>query len=86
MNDVKIYTTSSCSFCNSAKELFKKLGVPFEEINLDNNPELRLKLSQENNGWRSVPMIFINGKFMRGFDDINALHKNGELKKILNLT
>ncbi|KAB8033423.1 glutaredoxin [Fluviispira multicolorata] len=81
---VKIYTTTVCPYCNAAKNLFKSLGVTYEEINLDNDPDLRTKLSIDNNGWRTVPMIFIGDKFIGGFDDANKLYKNGELSKLLS--
>ncbi|WP_286190603.1 glutaredoxin 3 [Fluviispira vulneris] len=81
---VKIYTTTVCPYCNAAKSLFKSLGVNYEEINLDNDPDLRAKLSKENNGWRTVPMIFIGDKFIGGFDDTNKLYKSGELSKLLS--
>lgn len=83
MSKVVIYTTNSCPYCQSAKNLFRKLNVTFEEVSLNDNHELRQKLSKENNGWRTVPMIFINDKFMGGFDDVNKLHESGELKKLL---
>ncbi len=74
-----------CPYCVAAKNLFKSLNITFEEINLEENPELRIKLSQENKGWRTVPMIFIDEKFIGGFDDVNKLHSQGELTKILGL-
>lgn len=79
MSEITIYTTSFCPYCTAAKNLFKSLSLPFEEINLDGKDELRAKISLENNGYRTVPMIFIKGKFVGGFDDVNRLHKNGEL-------
>jgi len=85
MTSVRIYTTSVCPYCSSAKALFKNLGVAYEEINLDNQDDLRSKLSMENKGWRTVPMIFIKDKFIGGFDDVNKLHKSGELLKLLGL-
>lgn len=83
MTDVKVYTTKICPYCVAAKGLLTRLGVPFEEISLEDKPELRMKLSQENNGWRTVPMIFAGERFLGGFDDINALHRKGELLPIL---
>jgi len=85
MTHVVIYTKTVCPYCTSAKSLFKNLGIQFEEINLDGNDELRAKLSSENNGFRTVPMIFIDGKFIGGFDDANKLHINGQLTKMLGL-
>jgi len=81
MTQVKIYTTSTCPYCDAAKHLLKQLKIPYEEENLDHNQELRMKLSQENNGWRTVPMIFIDGQFIGGFDDLNKLYKTGKLQK-----
>jgi glutaredoxin 3 len=85
MAKVLIYTKTVCPYCDAAKNLFEKLGVAFEAINLDGQNELRAKLSAENGGFRTVPMIFINDKFMGGFDDVNKIHQQGELKKLLGI-
>lgn len=85
MAKVFIYTKTVCPYCDAAKHLFQDLGVPFELMNLDGQDELRAKLSAENGGFRTVPMIFIDGKFMGGFDDVNKLHQKGELTKLLGL-
>jgi glutaredoxin 3 len=82
---VKIYTTTVCPYCNAAKNLFKSIKVEYEEINLDDEPDLRAKLSMENNGWRTVPMIFIGEKFIGGFDDTNKIYKDGTLLKLLDI-
>jgi len=83
MADVKIYTSRICPYCTSAKSLFKTLGVTFQEIGLDADPDLRARLSAENNGWRTVPMIFVGDKFLGGFDDVNALHREGKLMPLV---
>ncbi len=85
MVKVKIYTTTICPYCNAAKNLFKSIKVEYEEINLDDNSDLRAKLSMENNGWRTVPMIFIGNTFIGGFDDTNKLYKEGSLFKLLGI-
>jgi len=79
MREVKIYTTNVCPFCVQAKRLLTQLKVPYEEINLEDKPALRQKLSEENNGYRTVPMIFIDGKFLGGYTELAALHKQGKL-------
>jgi len=84
MSDVKIYTSRVCPYCNSAKALFKRLGVDYQEVGLDADPDLRARLSAENGGWRTVPMIFVNGKFLGGFDDVSALHDKGQLMPLVN--
>ncbi len=79
MREVKIYTTNVCPYCVQAKRLLTQLKVPYEEINLENQPALRQKLSEENNGYRTVPMIFIDGTFIGGYTELAALHKQGKL-------
>lgn len=86
MAQVQIYTTRVCPYCEQAKGLFKSLGQAYEEIGLDAQPELRERLSRENKGWRTVPMIFINGNFVGGSDDVHALHRKGELQPLLQST
>jgi len=80
MRDIRVYTTSVCPYCVSAKRLLKELGYAFNEINLEKDPDLRLRLSAENGGYRTVPMIFIGDEFIGGYTDLKALHDGGQLK------
>ena len=70
----------SLSFCDMAKALLTREGFEFEAINLDNDHELRMKLSEENNGYRTVPMIFIDDKFIGGSKSFKNYIKDGRLK------
>ena len=79
MKDIKIYTTEFCWFCHQAKILLERLKLPFEEIKLDQNQELRRRLADENNGFRTVPMIFIDNTFIGGFTELTKLYKEGKL-------
>ena len=80
---VRIYTREVCPYCDQAKALFKQLQIEFEEIQIDDDPELFRKLSRENNGWRTVPMIFVGEKFLGGFTDVYDLHKKGGLLPLI---
>ncbi len=71
MKNIKIYTTSYCPFCVAAKDLLKSKGMEFEEIDVENDPDLREKLSQEHD-YRTVPMIFIDGEFIGGFSELQG--------------
>ena len=79
MQDVKVYSTRVCAYCQAAKRLLDQVQLPYEEIGLDDKPELRQKLSEENGHYRTVPMIFIDNKFIGGFTELQALHKQGKL-------
>ena len=79
MPEVKVYTGSNCGYCNAAKKLLQTAGISYEEIGLDDKPDLRTRLSEENGHYRTVPMIFVDGKFIGGFTDLQTLHKQGKL-------
>ncbi len=80
---IRVYTTNFCPYCVNAKKFLTSLGLPFTEINLEEDPELRSKLSSENNGWRTVPIIFIGDHFVGGFTDLKALHDSGKMNELL---
>jgi glutaredoxin 3 len=83
MAKIEIYTTTYCPYCTRAKELLKKKGVAFEEIDVTNDMAMREALVAKSNGRKTVPQIFINAQPVGGFDDINALDKAGKLDALL---
>ena len=80
---IKIYTTSWCPSCVSAKNLLVKLNIDFEEINIEEENISREDL-QEISGKYTVPQIIINNKCIGGYTQLLYLHQNNELDKILN--
>ena len=76
--NIKIYTTSHCPYCTATKQLLADRGLKYEIIDLENNPELWAKLAEENN-YRTVPKIFIDGKFVGGFNELQNLDQSGNL-------
>ena len=82
MKQVKIYTTPYCPYCHRAKELFASLNIPFEDTDVQANPDVRDKLIKET-GHMTVPLIFIGEKFIGGYDDLAALHAKGELMPLV---
>jgi glutaredoxin 3 len=79
MQEITVYTTSVCPYCIAAKRLLGQRNLPFKEVNLERDPALRQKLSEENNGYRTVPMIFIGTEFIGGYTELAALDKAGGL-------
>jgi len=63
---VVLYSTPSCSACNSARAYLQSRGVPFEDKNVEGNGELQLELKKKA-GEVSVPTILIGSKVMRGY-------------------
>ncbi|CAN5848482.1 mycoredoxin [soil metagenome] len=54
---VKIYSTTWCGDCVRSKRTLEQHGVPFEEINIENDPAAVKFVMQVNQGRRSVPTI-----------------------------
>ena len=68
----KIYTKTNCGYCSKAKILLKLNNILYEEINLDNDTE-RLEFyekleNQVDKKINSVPQIFLDDKFVGGYD------------------
>ena len=57
MDQIKIYGTSWCPDCARAKQVFTKLKVSFEWINIDQDKKAAACLENINGGFKSVPTI-----------------------------
>lgn len=82
MQAVLIYTTAWCPYCIRAKALLDKKGVPYEEVGVDGNPDLRAEMSRKA-GRTSVPQIWIGSTHVGGCDDLYALERAGKLDALL---
>ncbi len=80
--EVKLYGTRMCPYCLAARMLLKNKGVDFEDIPVDNDRELRQEMEKLSGG-RTVPQIFIAGKPIGGFDELQTLDSSGELDQLL---
>lgn len=83
MPKIEIYTTTICPYCHDAKDLLQKKGVAFDEINLNQQPQLRDTMVARAQGGTTVPQIFIDGTHIGGCDDIYALEAKGALDPLL---
>jgi len=57
MDKIKIYGTSWCPDCARAKQVFTKLKIPFEWIDIDQNQNAAGYVEKINGGFKSVPTI-----------------------------
>ena len=75
---IKIYGTSWCPDCARAKQVFNKLKVSFEWINIDQDKNSAAYVEKINRGFKSVPTIV--------FPDNSILVEpgNAELEKKIN--
>ena len=72
-----------CGFSNSVVQILNHYGVNYKDINVLENPEIRIKLSEYSN-WPTIPQLFVDGNLIGGADITMELHQNGQLLDILD--
>lgn len=55
--NIIMYTTSWCGDCRRAKRVFADFGVPYAEVNIEEDDDGAEVVQSLNNGLRSVPTI-----------------------------
>jgi len=65
---VIVYSTSTCPWCERAKEFFKEHKVTFEDINVEDSESAANEMIKKS-GQMSVPVIDIDGKIIVGYDE-----------------
>ncbi len=84
MAKIKIYSSMLCPYCHLAKDLLRRKGVAFEEIDVGGRSDLRGEMTRLAGGRTSVPQIFIDGQHVGGCDDLHALDRAGRLDPLLS--
>jgi glutaredoxin 3 len=64
---IKIYSTTWCAFCHATKQYLDKLGVKYEDIDVQSNLAAANEMVQKS-GQMGVPVIDIDGTIIVGFD------------------
>ncbi|MBI2039142.1 MAG: glutaredoxin family protein [Candidatus Niyogibacteria bacterium] len=67
MANVTIYTTPTCVYCKMTKEFFKAHNIQYTEKDVAAD-EVARKEMFEKSGQMGVPVIFIDGEMIVGFD------------------
>mmetsp|Transcript_23396 Transcript_23396/g.59159 ORF Transcript_23396/g.59159 Transcript_23396/m.59159 type:complete len:154 (-) Transcript_23396:233-694(-) len=82
---VMVFSKTWCPFCIKAKKALDSVGAKYSVMELDDREdggEIQ-DVFVELTGARSVPRVFIDGKFVGGGDDIVRLMNSGELEKMV---
>lgn len=82
MLKVTLYSTSTCPYCRSAKQMLNAKGISYTEIDVRS---VETKVEMVNRSGRcTVPQIFIGNRHVGGFDDLAQLDREGGLTEALN--
>ncbi len=79
---VVVYTLNYCPYCYRVKELLKKRGIAFEEVDLTDNDSLREKIAKKS-GQETAPQVFVNDKAIGGYAEVRRLDEQGLLGKLI---
>ncbi|NJK49974.1 Grx4 family monothiol glutaredoxin [Candidatus Gracilibacteria bacterium] len=73
-----------CGFSNNVVQILNVLGVPYETVDVLQDPEIREGI-KEYSQWATIPQIYINGEFVGGSDIAVELYQSGELQQMVEV-
>ena len=82
MAKVTMYKKNPCPYCDRAVQFLTNRGIEFDLIDLTDKPEEIDRIKSET-GWRTVPIILINGTLVGGYTDLKSLDDEGKLMPML---
>ena len=71
-----------CGFSSKVVNILNSHSVVFQDVNILEDPEIRIKLSEYSN-WPTIPQLFVNGELVGGCDIVTELEGKGELGSVL---
>ena len=86
-NDIVLFMKGSalfpqCGFSSRAVAILDHLGVPFETVDVLQDPEIRQGI-KEYSDWPTVPQLYVKGEFVGGSDIMMEMFESGELKQLV---
>lgn len=75
---VTVYSTKTCGWCRRAEELLTRHAIPFETVDVTGDRDARAELL-ERAQWRTVPVIFVEGRAIGGYRELANLLNTGAL-------
>lgn len=67
---IKIYGTETCTYCAKAKNTLDNASINYHYYNIGVDVSKSEVLDILPEGWKTVPAIFIDNKFIGGYDDM----------------
>jgi len=82
MRDVTVYSTETCTMCNSVENLLNAREVPYEKVIVHEDSKEHRELS-ERSGLQTFPQVFIGSLLLGGFQETMAADQSGMLDDLL---
>lgn len=71
-----------CGFSAVVVQILNTLGVPFKDVNVLEDVEVRQGIKDYSN-WPTIPQLYIKGEFVGGCDIVREMYQAGELQALL---
>jgi monothiol glutaredoxin len=86
-NDVRLFMKGTplfpqCGFSSRAIAILERLGMPFETVDVLQDPEIRQGV-KEYSDWPTVPQLYVRGEFVGGSDIMMEMYESGELQQLV---
>lgn len=78
---VTVFSTATCGWCRRAEDLLNRHHIPFETVDVTGDRQARAELIARAN-WRTVPVIFIEGRPIGGYEELAHLLNAGALRHL----
>lgn len=73
-----------CGFSNNVVQILNILGVPYETVDVLEDPDIRQGIKEYSN-WPTIPQVYVNGEFLGGSDIMIELYQSGELQEMVEV-
>lgn len=85
-NDIVLYMKGTaafpqCGFSAAVVQVLEHLGLPFKDINVLEEPELREGIKAFTD-WPTIPQLYVKGEFIGGCDIVREMFSSGELQEL----
>ncbi len=86
-NDVVLFMKGTalfpqCGFSSRAVAILDHLNVPFETVDVLQDPEVRNGIKAYSD-WPTIPQLYVKGEFIGGCDITREMFQSGELQQAL---
>ena len=86
-NDVVLFMKGTalfpqCGFSSRAVSILDHLGVPYETVDVLQDPEIRDGIKTYSD-WPTIPQLYVKGEFVGGSDIMMEMFQSGELQQLV---
>ena len=64
MTPVTMFSTRWCGYCRRLKRQMEDEGIPFREVDLDEDPSHDDRIVRATGGFRTVPTLEVSGRLL----------------------